>query len=58
MIGICETSNDLNGWNNVCKLLKLTKIGFIDNLIQLEERDITCNKCRNIIRKRIFWYKY
>ena len=37
MVGICETSNDLNGWSNIRKLLKLR---FINNLIQFEARYI------------------
>ena len=38
--GICETSNDLNCGSDICKLLK---IGLINNLIQVEARDIATN---------------
>ena len=38
MAGICETSSDLNCWNNVRTLLKTS---VINNLIQFEARDIT-----------------
>ena len=42
MMDICETSNVLNSWGDICTL---SKIGFINNLIriQFEARNITIN---------------
>ena len=49
MVGISETSDNLNGWSIVAKLFK---IGLTNNLIQVEERDIRIN-IRKLLEKII-----
>ena len=50
MASICETSNDLNCWNNIRKLLQ---ISLINNLIQFETWGITVNAAR-VLEKEYF----